>query len=188
MAAKKQKKDNSINLLKGITGSKLAKLVVVLFILAAIPLTVLMSQKQQNTRQEAATATCPDRYGNTYGGCFDTTKYACSQSFLSGRCYGGTNIKCCQGTAIYRCVDVNKYICSGGYFQTGKCSGGYNIKYCTGYPKLSLTVPCSQYTNAISGKKGSCINTRTLKCSTTITNATGCGSGYICCASSVSIR
>ncbi|MCL4354011.1 hypothetical protein M1349_00895 [Patescibacteria group bacterium] len=187
MAAKKQK-NNSINLLKGITGSRLAKIIVVIAIVLTIPVTVLMSQKQQTTQQEAATATCPDRYGNTYGGCFDTTKYACSQSFLSGRCYGATNIKCCQATAISRCVDVNKYICSGGYFQTGKCSGGYNIKYCTGYPKLSLNVPCSQYTNPTSGKTGSCINSKTLKCSKTISNATGCGSGYICCGGTVSTR
>ena len=54
MAVKKQKKNSGINLLKGITGSKLAKLIAILFILAAVPFTVLMSQKQQNTEQEAS--------------------------------------------------------------------------------------------------------------------------------------
>ena len=192
MATKKQKKNNGINLLKGITGSKLAKLIAVLFILAAVPVTVLMSQKQQNTKQEASTVSCPDRYGNAYAGCFDTTKYACSQSFLSGRCNGGTNIKCCQGAVISRCVNVNNYICSGGYFQTGKCSGGFNIKYCTGFPKLALTIPCSQYTNTTTGKLGSCINSNIWRCSTTITRSTDCalkyGSGSACCASSKTLR
>lgn len=50
----KKAKNNSINLLKGITGSKLAKLLTIAAIVLAIPLTVFMSQKQQNTTQEAS--------------------------------------------------------------------------------------------------------------------------------------
>jgi hypothetical protein len=79
MAAKKQKKNNGINLLKGITGSKLAKLIAVLFILVAIPITVLMSQSQQNTKQEAAVA--------------------------SGGCYTVSSCTSCSG--VYRCITTS---------------------------------------------------------------------------------
>jgi hypothetical protein len=54
MLVAKKKRYGSINLLKGIQGSKLATLIVVLVILFAIPLTVTMSRQQQQTKQEAS--------------------------------------------------------------------------------------------------------------------------------------
>jgi hypothetical protein len=56
MSVAKKKNYGSINLLKGIQGSKLAALITVLVILFAIPITVNVSRQQQQTKQEASTA------------------------------------------------------------------------------------------------------------------------------------
>lgn len=96
MAAKKQK-NNSINLLKGITGSRLARIIAVVAIVLTIPVTVLMSQKQQNTRQEASTsyASCGL---NNMGSCIDTLSTSCPSPKvkIDGLCpQYGNSIKCC---------------------------------------------------------------------------------------------
>lgn len=96
MAVKKQK-NNSINLLKGITGSRLAKIIAVVAIVLAIPITVLMSQKQQNTRQEASTNY--DSCGlNKMGSCIDTSNTGCfsPKKIIDNLCpQYGNSVKCC---------------------------------------------------------------------------------------------
>ena len=176
----KKKRYGSINLLKGIQGSKLAALVTVLVILLAIPLTVVMNQRQQQTKQEAATVPCPDKYGNAYGGCFDKTKYVCSKAYISDLCYGGSSIKCCQASLITfnrnKCVDVNSYMCNNGSFMIGYCQGGSNIRYCTGTPRYTSKVPCAQYINPDNGRSGYCSS----RCSVSTTKGI-CSSGQLCC-------
>lgn len=189
MAAKKQK-NNSINLLKGITGSKLAKLIAVLFILVAIPVTVLMSQNQQNVQQEAAAVSCPDKYGNTYGNCYNKTLYNCSTSWVKNLCPGSSSVQCCKGGTVTpksattttkkgcagRCEDVNLNTCSVSWKQ-GLCNGGTNIRCCTGTVKKVSQVPCKQYINPDNGQSGDC---RTSCIS--VTTKGKCGTGLKCCA------
>ncbi|PIY94009.1 MAG: hypothetical protein COY68_04230 [Candidatus Levybacteria bacterium CG_4_10_14_0_8_um_filter_35_23] len=123
MAAKKQKKNNGINLLKGITGSKLAKLIAVLFILAAIPLTVLMSQKQQNTRQEASTSYGTCNYNNTRGTCYNNNTTLCTGGYWKTRlCKGAANIQCCFKDWPPKVASTTPHpekCASDGYFKIG---------------------------------------------------------------------
>ncbi|MCL4415323.1 MAG: hypothetical protein M1365_01280 [Actinobacteria bacterium] len=111
-------------------------------VLAAIPLTVRFSQMEQNTQQEAAAKKlCPDKYGNTYGNCYDVTKYNCSTGFQTRQCYGGQNVQCCNGKVTVKkkkncsdnngtCIDINKYDCT--ISMNNLCPGGSNIKCCVG--------------------------------------------------------
>ncbi|OGH09822.1 MAG: hypothetical protein A2152_00725 [Candidatus Levybacteria bacterium RBG_16_35_6] len=129
----KKKSTGSINLLKGIQGSKLAALVTVLVILFAIPLTVVVTRQQQQTKQEAATykVPCPDKYGNAYGNCYDKNIYSCSTGFISKQCYGKSNIQCCQGKVTKKstgqsCANEGgtcQPTCKGTY-KTGLCPEG----------------------------------------------------------------
>ncbi|MCL4354448.1 hypothetical protein M1349_03185 [Patescibacteria group bacterium] len=134
MAAKKQK-NNSINLLKGITGSRLAKIIAVIAIVLTIPVTVLMSQKQQNTQQEAAG--CP-------GTCINIFSQNCNGTLKRGVCPGDAKWICCipkKTTTASKscwdyggvCIDTNKQSkCNNGTSPVaGLCPGGTNnIKCC----------------------------------------------------------
>jgi len=99
VAAKKQK-NNSINLLKGITGSRLARIIAVIAIVLTIPVTVLMSQNQQNTQQEAATTSLGSCGYKNAGKCQYTYQSCTSpNTFYYNMCPAyGTNVQCCYPT------------------------------------------------------------------------------------------
>src|SRR3989338_7712327 len=68
--------------------------------------------------------------GSCPGICQPNT-YACSGSYRSGLCPGGTNIECCPESTP-NCngqCQINSLACSTGY-QVGKCPGGNNIECC----------------------------------------------------------
>jgi len=146
----KKSKNNSINLLKGITGSKLAKLLTIAAIVLAIPLTVFMSQKQQNTEQEAASS-CAAKGGSCINTEFTNVVSRCLKnggSIQSNLCPGKSNIKCCvpakttaKTCSDYngKCLDLNKYNCT--ITMSNLCPGKSNIKCCVGnyYPKSTTT-------------------------------------------------
>lgn len=146
--AKKKTKGININLLRGISGAKLAGLITLLIVFAAIPLTVITSQKQQNAQQEAATNSCVSAGGT----CIDTNSTSqvnsckkAGKSIVSGLCPGKSNIKCCLKVGIggglgggvaadTKCKNaggscMNKYSCKGTY-KTGLCSGDANNICC----------------------------------------------------------
>ncbi|OGH05273.1 MAG: hypothetical protein A2W22_01480 [Candidatus Levybacteria bacterium RBG_16_35_11] len=133
----KKKNTGSINLLKGIQGSKLAALVVVLVILFAIPLTVVMNRQQQQIQQEAsteATALC-----KLNGGTCMATKSCKTGYTWTG--YLGKSYKYCNSynsPGIYCCIpkpscssvggvckiNTSSYYCSIT-INSGRCSAGY---------------------------------------------------------------
>lgn len=185
----KKSKNNSINLLKGITGSKLAKLLTIAAIVLAIPLTVFMSQKQQNTTQEASTNICKQAGGK----CIDVIRDTCSGTLKSGLCPGSNRIVCClpkdgwldkPTTAVTckngtgRCVDKNaKNPCPEGRLFPGYCSGPSNIQCCvpTGVDRCAADYPNGkcQYDNlSCPGgyKSGLCSGPSNYRCCTNIKN------------------
>lgn len=142
----KKKKTPSINLLRGIKGSKLAALVTLAIILLAVPLTVINVQKQQQTQHEAANR-CVSAGGSCINTDFSNVVSRCLKSgkkIVSGLCPGPANIKCCLyptptpktkvkktcGDLKGRCLDLNKYRCN--VTVSGLCPGGSNIKCCVG--------------------------------------------------------
>ncbi|HZJ17999.1 MAG TPA: hypothetical protein VFD45_00045 [Patescibacteria group bacterium] len=127
----KKSKNNSINLLKGITGSKLAKLLTIAAIVLAIPLTVFMSQKQQNTEQEAASS-CAAKGGSCINTEFTNVVSRCLKnggSIQSNLCPGKSNIKCCVGNYYPKSTTTTKAATK----QCSRCSTTY--KYCKAYWK-----------------------------------------------------
>lgn len=142
MAAKKQKKPG-INLLKGLSGSKLMQLASLVIVVLAIPLTVLMLKQQQNTQQEAASL-CATRGGTCINTDFQNNVKRCFSSgrtLVKGLCPGASNIQCCVKptptpnlkTCSGRngiCLDFNVYSCNA--YISGLCPGPNNIKCCIG--------------------------------------------------------
>ena len=73
--------------------SRTVGIIIVLFTLAIVPLTVIISQQQQETRQHAETKTCDQiPECSTFGGTADSV---CTTE-LQGK-------QCRIGTAIYEC-------------------------------------------------------------------------------------
>jgi hypothetical protein len=147
MAKKKSTgKSKGINLLKGITGTQLAKLATLVIILLAIPLTVIMSRQAQNLSQEAASKTCTGLGGNVCeckeprgGKCITDTspKFpSCTKSggkVSTGYCPGRTY--CCVPQGIDKCMDIGHcqytYVpCPSGKWKPGVCPGPSNFKCC----------------------------------------------------------
>jgi hypothetical protein len=193
MAKKKTtvKSSKGINLLNGITGSRLAKLVLILVILLAVPITVVSLKQQTNLQQNAAGAPCPDKYGNSYANCVASKGvYNCSTTWSTTGCFSGQS--CCTnaGNLVTKCkaaggtcLDVNSYTCSA-LFQSGKCPGAINVRCCVGTYKLVSQVPCAQYIDTTTGVSGFCTSisnctnsTSKGKCSGTDTK----GRPLVCC-------
>lgn len=194
----KKSKNNSVNLLKGITGSKLAKLLTIAAIVLAIPLTVFMSQKQQNTTQEASG---DNKCRSNGGSCINLLRDTCSGTIKYGLCSGPKTRVCCvpkdgwqnkpsvvtckNGTG--RCVD--KYAsnpCPEGRLFPGYCSGPSNIQCCvpTGPDRCAADYPngkCQYDNTACPGgyKSGLCSGPSNYKCctntKTTPTTTSNCG-------------
>jgi len=132
MLVAKKKNYGSINLLKGIQGSKLAALIVVLVILFAIPITVTISREQQQTRQEASIG-IGGGLGIGANGCAlripaggkcitDTSPYypKCGAS-------GGTVVANCS-TGVFCCVPIKPGVDSCRVSNYGHCQ--YTNVYC----------------------------------------------------------
>jgi hypothetical protein len=148
MAKKKAaNKNKGINLLKGITGSQLAKMIAIIVILLAIPLTINSVRNQTNTQQNAATNYCQQMGGSCIDTNFQNNVTRCTSSgkkIVGGLCPGAANIQCCINPANITttttkrtctsikgtCLDLNKYWCTVSV--GGLCNGGSNIKCCTG--------------------------------------------------------
>jgi hypothetical protein len=91
------RKDFGINLLKGISGSKLAGIITVIAILVAIPLTVISSRQQQQTQQEASNL-CITRGGTCINTKIDMLVTKCLNSkrtLVKGLCPGNEKMECC---------------------------------------------------------------------------------------------
>jgi len=132
----KKKHYGSINLLKGIRGSKLATLIAVIAIVLAIPLTVIMSRQQQQTQQEASIgvggsailgAYCASRGGK----CVDTKKFDTRRGIIkTGLCPG--ILKCFIPSGPMSCkVYYPKGQCQ--FKNLTSCSGVYKSNLCQGY-------------------------------------------------------
>lgn len=147
MAAKKLKNKGGINLLRGITGSQLAKLIAVILVLVAIPFTVLNSQKTQNTNQEAsAPKTCTSGGGNACdckeprgGKCiadYGPSYPNCTRSggkVSTGYCKGSTY--CCVPQGIDKCMDIGHcqyttVYCPSGKWKPNLCPGSSSSFKC----------------------------------------------------------
>jgi len=119
-------------------------ILVLAIILAAIPLTVLMSQRQQSTEQHASTAKtpCPDRYGNAYGNCANVNLVNCSTAYVQNQCPGASYIQCCPGTLTFKPITTTttRPTCAGMrgscQIEYGKgayhCYGAWISGYCPG--------------------------------------------------------
>jgi hypothetical protein len=164
MAAKK--KNNGINLLRGISGDRLAKLIAILFVLVAIPATVLMSQSQQNIQQDAAgfapvvyqpyeitsSRPCTSGRNNWYSAKVMGTWTCLTKCYeMGGQCYdtaGGKTVPTYKGKALSAkpgyCPGASSVTCykpSGpekckSDYPKGNCQATY--KSCTGGYKTDL--------------------------------------------------
>jgi hypothetical protein len=135
MAKKKTAgRNKGINLLKGITGGKLAKLIVVIAILLAVPLTITSLKQQTNTQQNASGNQCGSPC-YTYVKATDSCKYKCTsrQVCTAGGCATTTTKKqsgytcptqCVRETTARHCAtrvsgscEPGKVCCDGGGFK-----------------------------------------------------------------------
>jgi hypothetical protein len=136
------KKSKGINLLNGISGTKLASLIAVIAIILAIPVTTLSLQKQQQIQQQAAIS-ANTACKNANGTCMESSKCSPGRAW-DKKTYCGTRgtlgIYCCILKPIKPCYELSgvcinsaKYSC-GVVDESGSCSKGYSC--CTG--KYSL--------------------------------------------------
>jgi hypothetical protein len=96
--AKKKTANKGINLIKGITGSQLAKLATLAIVLLAIPLTISLTKQQQNIQQEAAVSYCEKLGGECINTNYIDLVNECSakgNKNVEDLCKGENNIKCC---------------------------------------------------------------------------------------------
>ncbi len=96
--AKKKTTNKGINLMKGITGSKLAKLAMLAIVLLAIPLTISLTKQQQNIQQEANTSYCEKLGGECINTNYMDLVNECTtkgNKIVEDLCTGTSNIKCC---------------------------------------------------------------------------------------------
>ena len=121
-----------INLLKGITGSKLAKMIAIIVVILAIPLTITSLKQQTNTQQEAASNPCGSPC-YTYVKATDSCKYKCTASqkcTASGCTSATTTTKRTCSSENGTCLNLNQYWCN--VTISGLCPGGSNVKCCVG--------------------------------------------------------
>jgi hypothetical protein len=147
MAKKKTpvKSSKGINLLKGITGSQLAKLVVLLVILLAVPLTVNSLLNRTNLQQNASGNQCGSPC-YTYIKATDSCKYKCTsgQVCTAGGCAypttttkkqptptpkppsGACTTQCVRETATMYCATRVSGSCSSGKVCCDQ--GGFKLR------------------------------------------------------------
>ncbi len=96
--AKKKTANKGINLIKGITGSQLAKLATLAIVLLAIPLTINLTKQQQNIQQEANISYCEKLGGKCINTNYMDLVNECTSKgnkIVEDLCQGEDNIKCC---------------------------------------------------------------------------------------------
>jgi hypothetical protein len=148
----------------------------ILIVVAALPLTVLMSQQQTSTQQHASTVTSSSACTNVNGVCLSS---CLSGQVKIGACSDSTYSTCCvtKTTSATDCTNQHGLCltsCLSGQTEIGTCgnSSTYNT-CCMSAPETCPTV-------------GTCTSSLSISCSSNtklLTSAT-CSSGGNCCVPS----